>query len=61
MQKKLKINKQNFQGEVYSGFIMKLIKITQENIKLGRQQQQQKQGSKNVYRQIPNQFLWHKI
>ena len=26
-----KKNKQNFQGEITSGFIMKLIKITQEN------------------------------
>ena len=48
-----KINKQNFQGEVYSGFIMKLIKITQENIKLGKQPIK-KERDKNVYRQISN-------
>ena len=39
MQKKLKINKQNFQGEVLSGKILKLIKLTQENIRLGKQKQ----------------------
>jgi len=38
MQKKLKINKQNFQGEVLSGRIIKLIKLTQENIRLNKQQ-----------------------
>jgi len=37
MQKKLKINRQNFHGEVLSGRIIKLIKLTQENIKLGKQ------------------------
>ena len=30
-------NKQNFQGEVKSGFIIKLEKLTLENIELGRQ------------------------
>ena len=54
MQKKLKKNKQNFQGEITSGFIVKLEKLTQENIRLGRQQQQQKERGNNVYRQIPN-------
>jgi len=29
--------KQNFQGEVTSGFVMKLIEQTRENIKYGRQ------------------------
>ena len=29
--------KQNFQGEVTSGFIMRLEKQTQENIRLGKQ------------------------
>jgi len=38
MQKKLKINKQNFHGEVLSGRIIKLIKLTQENIRLSKQQ-----------------------
>ena len=53
MQKKLKKNKQNFQGEITSGFIVKLEKLTQENIRLGKQQQQKERGN-NVYRQIPN-------
>ena len=56
----LKKNKQNFQGEVKSGFIIKLEKLTQENIKLGRQQQQKERGN-NVHKQIPNKFLWHKV
>ena len=30
---------QNFQGEVTSGFIMRLEKQTQENIRLGKQKQ----------------------
>ena len=30
-------NKQNFQGEVLSGYVMSLIKQTQENIRCGRQ------------------------
>ena len=30
-------NKQNFQGEVLSGYVMSLIKQTQENIRYGRQ------------------------
>ena len=55
-----KINKQNFQGEITSGFIVKLEKLTQENRLLGRQQQQKERG-KNVYKQIPNKFLWHKV
>ena len=59
-------NKKNFQGEVKSGFIIKLEKLTQENIELGRQpinsfNQQQKERGKNVYKQIPNKFLWHKV
>ena len=37
-----KINKQNFQGEITSGFIVKLEKLTQENIRLGRQQQKER-------------------
>ena len=39
---------------------MKLIKITQENRRLGRQQQQKERG-KNVYKQIPNKFLCTKV
>ena len=35
--------KQNFQGEVLSGFVMKLIKQTQENIRLGQQEKQRKE------------------
>ena len=31
------LTQQNFQGEVTSGFIMKLEKQTQENIQLGKQ------------------------
>ena len=34
-------SKQNFQGEVISGFIMQLIKETLENIRLGKQTKQQ--------------------
>ena len=37
-----KINKQNFQGEITSGFIVKLEKLTQENRLLGRQQQKER-------------------
>ena len=29
--------KQNFQGEVISGYVMHLIKLTLENIRLGKQ------------------------
>ena len=35
--------KQNFQGEVLTGFVMKLIKQTQENIRLGQQEKQRKE------------------
>ena len=34
--------KQNFQGEVLSGFVMKLIKQTQENIRVGQQELKRK-------------------
>jgi len=54
------LQQQNFhEVEVTSGFIMKLIKLTQENIRLGKQTINEK--GNNVYRQIPNKFLWHKI
>ena len=54
------LEKQNFhEVEVTSGFIMKLIKQTQENIRLGKQTINKK--GNNVHRQIPNKFLWHKI
>ena len=49
-------NKQNFQGEITSGFIMKLIKITQENRRLGRQQQQKERGKYDNIRQSKNLF-----
>ena len=52
--------KQNFhEVEITSGFIMKLIKLTQENIRLGKQTINEK--GNNVHRQIPNKFLWHKV
>ncbi len=35
--------KQNFQGEVLSGFVMKLIEQTRENIRLGQQEKQRKE------------------
>ena len=54
------LEKQNFhEVEVTSGFIMKLIKLTQENIRLGKQTINEK--GNNVHRQIPNKFLWHKV
>ena len=54
------LEKQNFhEVEITSGFIMKLIKLTQENIRLGKQTINEK--GNNVHRQIPNKFLWHKI
>ncbi len=34
--------KQNFQGEVLSGFVMKLIKQTRENIRVGKQELKRK-------------------
>ena len=34
--------KQNFQGEVLSGFVMKLIKQTRENIRVGQQELKRK-------------------
>ena len=34
--------KQNFQGEVLSGFVMKLIEQTRENIRLGQQELKRK-------------------
>ena len=37
--------KQNFQGEVTSGFVMKLIEQTLENIRLGQQEKQRKETS----------------
>jgi len=54
------LEKQNFHEiEITSGFIIKLIKLTQENIRLGKQTINEK--GNNVHRQIPNKFLWHKI
>ena len=61
MQKKLKINKQNLTLDQIKyltglnlwnyGGICKAMMIRQQKTKRG----------KNVYRQIPNQFLWHKV
>jgi L-lysine 2,3-aminomutase len=45
-----KINKQNFQGEITSGFIVKLEKLTQENIRLGKQQQKERGKNDNIQR-----------
>ena len=54
------LEQQNFhEVEVTSGFIMKLIKQTQENIRLGKQTINEK--GNYVHRQIPNKFLWHKV
>ena len=56
------LQQQNFQGEVLSGYIISLIKQTQENIRLGKQTTNNKQERENnVHRQIPNKFLWHKV
>ena len=33
------LTQQNFQGEVISGYVMHLIKLTLENIRLGKQKQ----------------------
>ena len=52
----LKKNKQNFQGEITSGFIVKLEKLTQENRRLGRQQQQKERGKYDNIRQSKNLF-----
>jgi len=37
--------KQNFQGEVLSGFVMKLIEQTRENIRVGQQEKQRKENN----------------
>ena len=54
---------QNFdEQDITSGFIMNLIKLTQQNIRLGKQTTNNKQERENnVHRQIPNKFLWHKV
>lgn len=52
---------QNFdEQDITSGFIMNLIKLTQQNIRLGKQTTNNKREN-NVHRQIPNKFLWHKV
>jgi hypothetical protein len=54
------LQQQNFdEQDITSGFIMNLIKLTQQNIRLGKQTINEK--GNNVHRQIPNKFLWHKI
>ena len=37
--------KQNFQGEVLSGFVMKLIEQTLENIRVGQKEKQRKENN----------------
>ena len=37
--------KQNFQGEVTSGFVMKLIEQTLENIRVGQKEKQRKENN----------------
>ena len=49
-----KRNKQNFQGEITSGFIVKLEKLTQENIRLGKQQQQKERGNNDNIQKLKN-------
>jgi len=54
------LQQQNFhEVEVTSGFIMKLIKLTQENIRLGKQTINEK--GNNAYRQTHNKSDWYKI
>ena len=65
MQQIKKMNKQlqqqNFhEVEVTSGFIMKLIKQTQENIRLGKQTTNNEREN-NVNRQAHNKDNWIKI
>ena len=60
----IKMNKQlqqqNFhEVEVTSGFIMKLIKQTQENIRLGKKTINEK--GNNAHRQTHNKSDWYKI
>ena len=55
-----KLQQQNFdEQDITSGFVMNLIKLTQQNIRLGKQTINEK--GNNVHRQISNKFLWHKI
>jgi len=46
---------QNFQGEVISGYVMHLIKLTLENIRLGKQTINNEREN-NAHRQIHNSF-----
>ncbi len=57
------LTQQDFdEQDITSGFIMNLIKLTQQNIRLGKQTINNKQERENnVHRQIPNKFLWHKV
>lgn len=51
---------QNFhEAEVISGYVIKLIKQTQENIRLGKQTIKEK--GNNVYRQSRNYGYWKQI
>ncbi len=55
---------QNFQGEVTSGFIMRLEKQTQENIRLGKQpinnkgENHEKENDKKDYKKIIKISWW---
>jgi len=51
------LTQQNFQGEVTSGFIMRLEKQTQENIRLGRQPINNK-GEKMLKKDIKVMVKW---
>ena len=54
------LTQQDFdEQDITSGFIMNLIKLTQQNIRLGKQTINEK--GNNVHRQISNKLLWHKI
>ena len=41
--------KQNFQGEVTSGFVMKLIEQTLENIRVGKQRKENNEQKSNRF------------
>ena len=54
------LEKQNFhEVEITSGYIVRLEKITQENIRLGKQTIKEK--GNNAHRQTHNKSDWYKI
>jgi len=54
------LEKQNFhEVEITSGYIVRLEKLTQENIRLGKQTINEK--GNNAYRQTHNKSDWYKI